>query len=90
MRPSSEQIPTNALNRLLTEMRDFGHTVTKGPMTLRVHYVTQTHVGPPEFTFFANHPRLVDDAFRRYVENRMREAFDLVGTPISVRFKQKD
>jgi GTP-binding protein len=83
-------IPTSALNKMLTEMRNFGHTVSKGAMTLRVNYVTQTHVSPPGFTFFANHPRLADDTFKRYVENRMRAAFDLTGTPITVKFKSKD
>jgi len=86
----TKQLPTSALNRVLTEMRDFGHTVTKGSRTLRLHYVTQTHTEPPGFTFFANHPSLVDDSFRRYVENRLREAFDLTGTPILLKFKPKE
>ncbi|PKQ10180.1 MAG: ribosome biogenesis GTPase Der [Actinobacteria bacterium HGW-Actinobacteria-9] len=86
----TSEITTSALNKLLTELRDFGHTVSKGRMTLRVHYVTQTHVKPPGFTFFANHPRLGDDNFKRYLENRMRAAFDLTGTPITIKFKQKD
>jgi GTPase len=84
------QISTSALNRLLTEMRDFGHTVNKGGKTLRVNYVTQTRVAPPGFTFFANHPTLADDNFRRYVENRMRDSFELTGTPIILRFRKKD
>ncbi len=86
----TQNITTSALNRLLTEMRDFGHTVSKGNMTLRVNYMTQTRVKPPGFTFFANHPRLADDNFKRYVENRMRDAFDLTGTPIVLKFRQKD
>jgi GTP-binding protein len=52
--------------------------------------VTQTRVSPPGFTFFANHPMLADDNFKRYVENRMREAFDLTGTPIIMKFRKKD
>ncbi len=71
-------------------MRDFGHTVSKGKQTLRVNYVTQTRTAPPGFTFFANHPMLADDNFRRYLENRMREAFDLTGTPIILKFRKKD
>jgi len=86
----TRQITTSALNRLLTEMREFGHTVSKGGQTLRLHYVTQTRTEPPGFTFFANKPRLVDDSFERYIENRMREAFDLEGTPIRLRFRPKD
>ncbi len=85
----SQQIPTSALNRLLTELRDFGHTVTSGRKTLRVNYVTQTGVQPPKLTFFANHPTLVDDSYRRYLENRLRETFDLTGTPVVMRFRQK-
>jgi GTP-binding protein len=84
------EISTSQLNKMLTEMRDFGHTVSKHGVILRVKYVTQTHVAPPGFTFFANHPRLADENFKRYVENRMRDAFDLTGTPITVKFKQKD
>jgi ribosome-associated GTPase EngA len=83
------KITTSALNKLLTELRDFGHTVSKGPKTLRVNYATQTRTAPPGFTFFCNHPRLADDQYRRYLENRMREAFDLEGTPISLNFKSK-
>lgn len=86
----TSEISTSALNRLLTEMRDFGHTVNKGGKTLRVHYVTQTRTSPPGFTFFANHPRLADDNFKRYVENRLRAAFDLTGTPVTLKFRQKD
>jgi ribosome-associated GTPase EngA len=86
----TQEISTSALNRLLTEMRDFGHTVSKGSRTLRVHYVTQTRTAPPGFTFFANHPTLADDNFRRYTENRLREGFDFKGTPITLKFRQKD
>ncbi|NTW27948.1 MAG: ribosome biogenesis GTPase Der [Coriobacteriia bacterium] len=85
-----QEISTSRLNKMLTEMRDFGHTVNKNGMTLRVNYVTQTRTAPPGFTFFANHPILADDNFRRYVENRMRDAFDLLGTPIILKFRKKD
>ena len=86
----TQEISTSQLNKLLTELRDFGHTVSHGSMTLRLNYVTQTRTSPPGFTFFANHPQLVDDSFRRYLENRLRERFDLVGTPIVLKFRKKD
>lgn len=86
----STEITTSQLNKLLTEMRDFGHTRNQGGKTLRLHYVTQTRIAPPGFVFFANHPTLVDDNFRRYVENRMRDRFDFTGTPILMKFRKKD
>jgi GTP-binding protein len=82
-------ISTSALNRLLTELREFGHTVSRGPKSLRINYVTQTHNCPPGFTFFCNYPQLVDDTYRRYLENRLREAFELEGTPVFLKFKKK-
>jgi GTP-binding protein len=86
----SRKITTSALNKLLTELRQFGHTVTKGPRQLRINYATQTRYKPPGFTFFANHPKLADENYKRYLENRMRETFDFTGTPIILKFRQKD
>jgi len=86
----SSSIPTPKLNALLTQLRDFGHTVSKGKLHLRLHYVTQTGTRPPQFTFFANHPHIIDETFKRYLENRLREAFPLEGTPIRLKFKKKD
>lgn len=86
----SQTISTSALNRLLTELRDFGHTINKRGQALRINYVTQTGVKPPRFTFFANFPKMVDANFERYLENRMREAFNFIGTPIVLKFRRKD
>lgn len=83
------KISTAKLNRFLAEIRDFGHTVSKGKMQLRINYVTQTGSKPPHFTFFANHPSIVDENYRRYLENRLRETFDLEGTPVFLHFKSK-
>ena len=86
----SATISTPKLNNFLTGIRDFGHTVVRGKLRLRIHYVTQTKTRPPQFTMFANHPHIIDDPFKRYLENRMREEFPLEGTPITLRFKKKD
>jgi len=84
------QIQTSKLNVFLTQLRDFGHTITKGRMRLRINYATQTGTRPPQFTFFANHPQIIDDNYERYLENRLRENFALEGTPVRLRFKKKD
>ncbi|MCX8008029.1 MAG: ribosome biogenesis GTPase Der [Coriobacteriia bacterium] len=85
----ARQVPTSQLNRLLTEIRASGHTVSKGRRRLKLAYATQTRIRPPEFTFFANHPDLVEPAYERYLENRLRETFDLTGTPIKLVFRRK-
>ena len=86
----SKTIPTNQLNTFLAGIREGGHTISKGKAILRMKYVTQTATCPPQFTFFANRPDIVDDNYERYLENRLREYFDLTGTPIKLKFKKKD
>ena len=86
----SKVIPTAQLNNFLSGIRESGHTISKGKAILRMKYVTQTATCPPQFTFFANRPDIVDDNYERYLENRLREHFDLTGTPIKLKFKKKD
>lgn len=86
----AKTISTSALNRFLTGLREFGHTIVDGKRRLRMHYVTQTGTNPPAFTFFVNHPDLVNDTYRRYVENRMRTVFGFKGTPIRLYFHKKN
>ena len=83
-------IPTNQLNLWLGEIREGGHTVSKGKAVLRMKYVTQTATCPPQFTFFVNRPDLINDNYERFLENRLRKSFDLTGTPIKLKFKKKD
>lgn len=86
----SQTISTSKLNAWLAAIQETGHTVTKGKIVLRIKYVTQTSTKPPQFTFFCNRPDVVTDNYERFLENRMRKAFNLVGTPIRLRFKKKD
>lgn len=85
----AQKISTAALNKLLTEMREFGHTVSDGKRHLKMNYVTQTGTCPPTFTFFVNATDLVTDNYERYLENRMRDRFDFTGTPIRLKYKKK-
>ena len=85
----SKTISTSKLNIWLTEIRDFGFSPSKGKRVLKLKYVTQTGTCPPVFTFFANHPDLIDDNYERYLTNRLRKSFDFTGTPIELKFKRK-
>lgn len=83
-------VSTPQVNAVLQAIRESGHTVVHKNRRLKINYGTQTGEKPPMFTFFCNAPDLVDDNFERYLENRLREAFDLEGTPIRFKFKRKD
>lgn len=86
----SSVISTSRLNVWLQDIREFGHTISKGKRILKLKYVTQTGTEPPFFTFFCNHPDLVEPSFERYLENRLRLTFGFEGTPIRLKFKKKD
>lgn len=78
------------MNEWLSSIKEGGHTVSKGKATLRMKYMTQAGTMPPTFVIFCNRPDLVTDNYRRFIENKLRDSFDLVGTPIRVFFKSKD
>lgn len=85
----SVEIPTSRLNALLQQLKASGHTVSKRNKILKLSYAVQTGTRPPRFRFFCNHPELADDAFRRYLEGRLRESFPLDGTPVRIQFAAK-
>ncbi len=84
-----QQIRTTELNRLLAEIAESGHTVSDKGRRLKMKYATQTGTKPPVFSIFCNAPDLADDNFQRFIENRMRAKFDLTGTPIRIKFRNK-
>ena len=83
------QLRTSELNNLLEEIREGGHTVSEKGRRLKMQYATQTGSKPPVITVWCNAPDLVDDNYKRFFENRLRERFDLEGTPIRLRFRKK-
>jgi GTP-binding protein len=54
---------------------------------VRFYYATQTGTRPPTFVLFCSDPRSVQTSYRRFLENRLREAFDLAGTPVRLRLR---
>lgn len=88
------RISTAELNRWLQETvrrhepamgRRSGHA--RRP--IRFFYAAQIGVRPPTFVFFCTQPKSVQTAYRRYLENRLRERFDFGGTSIRFRFRPR-
>lgn len=55
----------------------------------KIHYATQTAVAPPTFTLLCTHPDNIHFSYQRYLENGLRAAYDLIGTPIKLEFRAK-
>lgn len=56
---------------------------------IKIYYFTQTDIEPPTFVFFSNYPELLQKSYLRYLENRIREHFGFVGTPIRIKIKKR-
>ncbi len=83
------RIPTKQLNDLLgADIKTFPPR-SKSGKEIRMKYVTQIRVKPPAFAFFCKEPTLVDDSYRRYLENRLRHHFTFAGVPLQLLFKKK-
>ena len=82
------QLKTSELNDLLAQIREGGHTRSERGRRLKMRYATQTGSKPPVISIWVNAPDLVDDNFERFIENRLRSAFDLTGTPIRLKFRR--
>ncbi|MFQ5886098.1 MAG: ribosome biogenesis GTPase Der [Anaerolineae bacterium] len=83
------RVPTSGLNRLLREAVASHSPPSKRGKRLRFYYATQAEVDPPTFVFFVNDPQLVHFSYRRYLENRLREAFGFEGTPLRLNFRRR-
>ena len=84
----ASQLRTSELNDLLAQIREGGHTRSERGRRLKMRYATQTGSKPPVISVWVNAPDLVDDNFERFLENRLRAAFDLTGTPIRLKFRK--
>ena len=80
----SKKISTAKLNEWLADIRESGHTISSGKTILRMKYMTQIGVQPPTFNIFCNKPDIVTQNYKRFLENKLRGAFDLKGTPVKI------
>jgi len=79
----ARRIPTGPLNRAVHEaVRQAAPPADPTGRPLKIYYAAQVATRPPTLALFVNDPERLTPAYARYLENRLREAFDLVGTPV--------
>lgn len=77
------RVPTGPLNRVVEQaVRATSPPADAAGRRLHIYYATQPDTRPPTFVLFVNDPRLLTADYQRYLERRLREAFDLAGTPV--------
>ncbi|MEO5571792.1 MAG: ribosome biogenesis GTPase Der [Bacteroidia bacterium] len=84
-----QRIPTSKLNKIMLPFIESYPPPTIKGKSITIKYITQLKNDTPHFAFFANLPQYIKEPYRRYIENKMRENFDLKGVPISIHFRGK-
>ncbi len=85
----NRRIPTGHLNDLISEAILRNVAPSDKGVRLKVYYVTQSSVNPPEFVFFVNKKEYAHFSYMRYLENTIRAAYDFSGTPIRMTVRQR-
>ena len=85
----SKKIPTARLNEaLLPVIEETPPPSIKGKY-VKIKYITQLPTRFPAFAFFCNLPQYIKEPYRRFLENKLRENFELTGCPVQIFFRQK-
>jgi GTP-binding protein len=82
----TSRIPTAELNRFLQELRNARQAPSRNGKRLNLLYGTQVSTRPPRFRVVVNDRRLITRDYGYWVENQLRERFDLEGVPVSIDF----
>jgi GTP-binding protein len=85
----TSRVQTAELNRFLAELRELRQPPARGSRRLNVLYGAQVATRPPRFRITVNDPSLVTRDYGYWVENQLRERFELEGTPVTIDFRPR-
>jgi len=80
----NKRVPTGPLNQWLADVEAHHPPPLAKGRRVRLRYMTQAKTRPPTFALFASQPKALNDAYIRYLENGLREDFDLPGVPLRI------
>lgn len=83
------EIKTSILNDVILDSYQLNLPPSYKGKRLKIYFSSQTGVKPPKFTLRVNNKGLVHFSYERYLENKLRENFNLEGTPIILQFKNR-
>lgn len=84
------EIPTSILNNVILDAYQLNIPPSYKGKRLKIYFSSQTGIKPPKFTLRVNNKGLVHFSYERYLENKLRENFELEGTPIILQFKNRN
>ena len=84
-----KRVSTGLLNKVINEAYALNPPTSFKGRRLKVLYTTQAAIQPPTFVLFVNNEELLKDSYKRYLENKLREAFGFFGTPIRISVRER-
>ena len=85
----TKRISTGLLNKVINEAYALNPPTSFKGKRLKIYYITQASIQPPTFVLFVNSEELLKDSYKRYLENKLREAFGFFGTPIRISVRER-
>lgn len=85
----STKIPTSQLNEVMLKAIEKHNPPSIKGRYVRIKYVTQLPTHSPAFAFFCNYPRYIKQPYKNYLENQLRQHFNLTGVPVALYFRKK-
>lgn len=86
---SKKEIKTSVLNEVIMEAYNLNLPPSYKGKRLKIYFSNQVSTSPPTFNIQVNSKGLIHFSYERYLENKIRENFDFMGTPIVLQFKNK-
>ncbi|UYN89937.1 MAG: ribosome biogenesis GTPase Der [Anaerolineales bacterium] len=84
------KLSTSQINRVLEDAQEHQPAPNRAGRNLRIYYGTQVRSDPPTFLLYCNDPKLLHFTYERYLENRIRDAYGFLGTPIRIVTKKRE
>jgi GTP-binding protein len=78
------RILTSRLNQVLREAQDAHPAPSHAGRQLKIYYGAQVRTDPPTFMIYVNEPKLMHFSYLRFLENRIRDQYEFLGTPIKI------
>ena len=84
-----QKIATSKLNEVMQKAMESYHAPVVRGHSVKIKFVTQLPTTVPSFAFFCNYPNDIKTPYKNYLENQMRQNFELTGVPIRIFFRKK-
>ncbi len=82
-------IPTSVLNDVIQDAQTMNEAPDFNGGRLRIYFANQANTCPPTFVLFVNKPKYAHFSYLRYLENKLRDSFELTGTPIEIVLRER-